>query len=99
MKPKKPVLNEIISLARAGMTDEPASDSASLATRVAAHWRDMPRMSNWFTILERATSWGAAAASFLFLATALCFRDDVSPITRAADVLAAVAGLDDGGDL
>jgi len=95
MKSKKPNLNEMIALARAGMKDEPASDRANIATRVVANWKEMPSASSWFPIFERGASWGAAAASLLFLVLAFWFRDDVSPITRAADGLAAVAGLDE----
>ena len=98
MNDQKPRFDEFIALARRGLNDGDLAAPPGFATRVAARWASAPRGLGWFTLWERAVSWGAAATLAVCLLTVWFCHDDFSAISRAADTFAAFAGLDESAD-
>ena len=98
MNDQKPRFDEFIALARRGATEGDLAAAPGFATRIAARWTDAPRDRGWLALWERAVAWGAAGTLAVCLFTAWFCRDDFGATTRAADDLAAFAGLDDNGD-
>lgn len=95
MSEKKKQFDELIALARRGLNDGELAAAPGFATRVAARWAGTPRGPGWLALWERAVSWGAAGTLAVCLFTVWFCHDDFSATTRAADSLAAFAGLDD----
>ena len=98
MNDQKPRFDEFIALARRGVNEGDLAAAPGFATRVAARWADAPRGPGWLALWERAVSWGAASTLAVCLFTVWFCREDFSTTTRAAEDLAAFAGLDDSGD-
>ena len=98
MNDKKTRFDEFIALARRGANDGDLAAAPGFARRVAARWADAPRGLGWIALWERAVSWGAVATLAVCLFTVWFCRADFSATTRAADSLAAFAGVDESGE-
>src|SRR5205809_2967866 len=98
MTDKKPGYDEFIALARRGLNDGDLTAAPGFAARVAARWTGSPPGGGWLAVWERALYWGSASTFAVCLLLAWFCRGDFSPTARAADSLAAFAGLDESDD-